>query len=169
MTCFEHGASASCAKGPLVGAERFELSLPLWGTRFYGPARPTLSALRPWSTRGESNSRLTDLQSAAFPSWLRVHWRRAEESNPHPFGALVFRTSGRPFRPRSPHVKDLVPGEGLEPPRPKTLVSRTSAASNYATPAFWRIRCDSNAHARRRQFSKPMSYRLLNFSQADLE
>ena len=32
--------------------------------------------------------------------------------------------------------KILVPGEGLEPPRPKTLVSKTSAAPNYATPAF---------------------------------
>ena len=33
-------------------------------------------------------------------------WRRGEESNPHPFGASVFETGGRPFRPAPPHPCD---------------------------------------------------------------
>ena len=67
--------------------------------------------------RGENRTPvLTELQSAALPSWLRARWRRAEESNPHPFGALVFRTSGRPFRPRPPHVKDIGTGGGSRTP-----------------------------------------------------
>lgn len=44
-----------------------------------------------WRARGVSS-----LECA--PS-ISVYWQWAEDSNPHPFGALVFGTSGRPIRP----------------------------------------------------------------------
>ena len=63
-------------------------------------------------TRRSANT-LAGRRACQCPT-LPENWRKAEESNPHPFGATVFRTVGRPFRPCFPHVKELVPGERFE-------------------------------------------------------
>lgn len=38
------------------------------------------------------------------PARSPSHWRRAKESNPHPFGATVFRTAARPFQRDPPYA-----------------------------------------------------------------
>ena len=47
------------------------------------------------------------------------------------------------------YMEKLVPQVGFEPTRPKALVSKTSAATYYATGAkHWSLRRGSNPHTR---------------------
>jgi hypothetical protein len=47
LTLLESGASANCAKGPLMGAERFELSLPSKGNSVLRTGAANLIRLAP--------------------------------------------------------------------------------------------------------------------------
>ncbi len=95
-------------RGKLVDGLRFELRLPQGqvGLQSTAPNRMRLSSVK---SGGESGSRTrtrfhVNCLANRLACQCRPHlkWRRAEELNPHPFGAPVFRTGGRPSRPRSP-------------------------------------------------------------------
>jgi hypothetical protein len=124
-----------------VGGGRREIRTltPAEGNSVLRTGAANLIRLAPkrWSARGESNSRisrfaagrLTVLATRAYGGARR---NRTPILSERWFSGPVADHSARALR----MSKILVPGEGVEPSRPKTLVSRTSAASNYATPAY---------------------------------
>src|SRR5437899_11955129 len=70
----------------------------------------------------------TSIPSSKSSSKSKKVWRRGEESNPHPFGASVFETGGRPFRPAPPQLgANLAGDQGFEPCRNGFGVRRSSS------------------------------------------
>jgi hypothetical protein len=96
-----HGTSN--IPGPLGAQRRSRTATGLTGafTARWARHMPGVCATRMAAGVGRAEAFASAI-AAVHPRTAQIGWRRAEESNPHPEGATVFKTAGRPSRPGSP-------------------------------------------------------------------